>query len=56
MRRLTLVGLLTLGLVACEPTERDMTPIPDPGGSGAPLFDEGVRPDETQEDIDPDAP
>ena len=51
--RLVLIGVLALAGVACEPTERDMTPIPDAGGeSGAPLFDEAVDPDETMGEID----
>lgn len=59
MQRILLSGLLVLamgGAAGCEPTERGMTPIPAPEGTGAPLFDEGVEPRESQEPIDEDAP
>lgn len=50
--RVVLIGVLALAGVACEPADRDMTPIPDPAGSGAPLFDDAVDPDETMGEID----
>lgn len=51
MRRLTLIGLLSLamGIAGCEPA--DPTQAPD-GGSEAPLFDQGVDPAESQADLD----
>lgn len=58
MQRILLGGvlLLAMGVAGCEPTDRGMTPIPDPEGSGAPLIDEGVGPSESQEPIDEGAP
>jgi hypothetical protein len=52
MRRLLLMAVLTLGTVACEPADRDGEPTLDPEGTGAPLFDQGVDPAETQEELD----
>lgn len=51
MRRFILIGLLALGTAACERTERDMTPIPAPEGTDAPLYDEGVDPAESPEEL-----
>jgi hypothetical protein len=52
MRRLLLMAVLALGTVACEPGDRDGEPTLDPEGTGAPLFDQGVDPAETQEELD----
>ena len=52
LMRFVLIGVLALAGVACEPGDRDMTPIPEPEGSGAPLFDDAVDPDETMGEID----
>jgi hypothetical protein len=51
-RRLLLVAVLALGTVACEPGDRDGEPTLDPEGTGAPLYDQGVDPAETQSELD----
>jgi len=49
--------VLASAVAACQPTERDMTPVQNPaGGSGAPLNEEGVGPSESQEPIDDEEP
>jgi hypothetical protein len=52
MRRILLIAVLALGTVACEPGDRDGGPTLDPEGTGAPLYDQGVDPAETQSEID----
>jgi hypothetical protein len=52
MRQLLLMAVLALGTVACEPADRDGEPTLDPEGTGAPLYDQGVDPAETQPEID----
>jgi hypothetical protein len=48
MRRLVLIALLALGVVACRPDDGVTSPEPDAGRSGAPLYDQGAEPVETQ--------
>jgi hypothetical protein len=59
VRRTLLAALLALGLAAaaCQPTDRDMTPIPNADGrTDAPLNDEAVGPNESQDEIDDEGP
>jgi hypothetical protein len=54
MKRLMLVGLLALGIAACEPGEEFTSPVP--GESGAPLYNQGADPEETQPELGDDEP
>jgi hypothetical protein len=53
MRRLVLIALLGRGVAACQPGDGVTSPEPDAEQSGAPLYDQGAEPEETQPETEP---